>query len=430
MRALLIPLFLAGAAEAADYGVLSGHGGPVMDLALSPDGTHLLTASFDNSVGLWSLDAARPTWFEGHEAAVKSVLFAGPATAASAGDDFAILLWDLADPTAAPQRLEGHRGQIKDLALSPDGAMLASAAWDGTIGLWDLATATNLAMLDGHDGAVNDVIFAQDGRALISASADGTIRLWDASSRSQSRILLRHGFGTTCLLLNEAAGWLVYGATDGGTRVIDLATDEVLADLTLDRRPVLDIAASPDFGRLAVGDGEGHIMVVDTSDWSISHDFRAARTGPIWALDWTADGEAVIAAGIDDAAYIWPVGSRTEGPLLATAERSFLRDPGTMSNGERQFRRKCSICHALTGDGDRRAGPTLAGLFGRRAGSVAGYAYSDSVANAGLTWDAGTIDALFDIGPEHYLPGTKMPMQRIADPGDRADLIEFLEDNT
>ncbi len=428
MRLALVLLLLSGVAWANDYRVLDGHGGPVMDVAVSADGTRILTGSFDNSVGLWPAEGGAPVWLDGHEAAVKAVLFTGPGSAASGGDDFAVILWDL--DTGDSQRLTGHRGQVKDLAVSPDGALLASASWDGTIGLWDIAEGRNLAMLSGHEAAVNDVIFADQGATLISASADGTIRAWDVGSRSETRILLRHGFGVTCLLLGPGEGWLVYGATDGGTRVIDMASDAVLADLTLERRPVLDIAANPDFSRIAVGDGEGHIMVVDTADWSIAHDFRAALTGPIWALAFEADGGAILAGGIDDAAVAWPVGTRPGGPILATTQRDFLRDPGTMGNGERQFRRKCSICHSLSDDGVRRAGPTLAGLFGRRAGSVPGYIYSDSVAGSGLVWSEETIDALFDIGPEHYLPGTKMPMQRIADPVDRSDLIDFLKDNT
>ncbi len=421
-------LLFTGDALAGEYRELRGHGGPVMDIAVSADGHRALTASFDNSVGLWQLGSGAVTWLDGHEAAVKAAIFTGPDSAASAGDDFTIRLWDLA--TGDSRRLTGHRGQIKDLAVSPDGALLASAGWDGSIGLWDIAAGRNLAMLTGHEAAVNDVIFAQGGRSLISASTDGTIRAWDVESLKETRILLRHGFGVTCLVANEDAGWLVYGATDGGTRVIDMASDAVLADLTLERRPVLDIVANPDFSRLAVGDGEGHIMVVDTADWSIAHDFRAALTGPIWALAFESDSGAILAGGIDDTAIGWPVGATADGPILATTGRGFLRDPATMGNGERQFLRKCSICHSLTEDGVRRAGPSLAGLFGRRAGSLPGYVYSDSVAQSGLIWSARTIDALFKQGPAHYIPGTKMPMQRIADPVDRADLIAFLQDNT
>ncbi len=166
--------------------------------------------------------------------------------------------------------------------MSPDGTQLASASWDGSIGLWDLATGTMTAQMTGHEARVNDVVYANDGRTLISASADGTIRTWDPETAQQTRIMLRHGFGVTCLLVNDAAGWMVYGATDGGTRVIDLKTDAVLADLTLDRRPILALAADPDFSQFSVGDGEGHIMVVDTTDWNIgmiSAPPNAARSG-------------------------------------------------------------------------------------------------------------------------------------------------------
>ena len=241
-----------------------------------------------------------------------------------------------------------------------------------------------------------------------------------------TRRLASHGFGVNVLALNEAAGWLAYGALDGGTRVIDLGTGETIADLTAGRRPILAMARSPTGHRLAVGDGEGYIMVVETAAWRIHRDFRAALNGPIWALAFTPTGEGIVAAGIANEAMLWPLDGTDSAPRLAEIRREFHTDPDAVPNGERQFLRKCSICHTLGPDGERRAGPSLAGLFGRPAGSVPGYPYSDAVRNSGLVWTRETIDALFDIGPEHYIPGTKMPMQRIVRAEDRADLIDFL----
>ena len=97
-----------------------------------------------------------------------------------------------------------------------------------------------------------------------------------------------------------------------------------------------------------------------------------------------------------------------------------------MPNGERQFMRKCSICHALTPPPSRKAGPTLHGVFGRRAGTVPGYRYSDVLSGSDIIWSDDTIDQLFDLGPDHYIPGSKMPMQVIAGAEDRRDLVEFL----
>ena len=417
---------LASGAPADEFRLLEGHGGPIMSVAVSEDGQTALTASFDNSVGLWALgEEAAPLWLEGHEAAVKAVAFGNGGLAVSSGDDFAIEVWNT-DAGSRRFRLEGHEGPVVDLAIFED--VLASAGWDGRIGLWDLSTGMHIRWLKGHKGSVNAVIFADDGASVFSGSADGTILKWHAETGEIAGTLARHGFGVNRIVVDEASGWLAYGAVDGGTRAISLSTGEALADLTLERRPVLAMALRN--GMLAVGDGEGWIMVVRTEDWRIIRDFRAALKGPIWALSWTPGG-SLLAGGIEDSAYLWPIlNADTDPAPMATQKRAFHVDPDSVTNGERQFLRKCAVCHTLTGSGDRRAGPTLAGLFGRRAGSVKGYSYSQAVSRSNLVWSAETIDRLFDLGPEVYLPGTKMPMQRIAKATDRQDLIEYLRVKT
>jgi cytochrome c len=418
---------------------LEGHGGPVKGVAVSPDGDRVLTAGFDYSVGLWRLPGARhERWLEGHRAAVNAVAFLPDGRRAlSAGDDFALILWDLA--TGARLRtFEGHRGKIIAIAVSPDGRRAATSGWDGWVCVWDLAGDAAPRWLKGHAGQVNDAVFSDDGRALYTASQDGTIGQWDLATGTLERSLAKHGFGINVLALNEAAGWLAYGAVDGAVRALDLATGEELADLTADRRPILALEPSPDRRRLAVGDGEGYVTVIDTGGagaeggWQIERDFHAAARGPIWALAWTPDGRRLISGGLDDTAAIWPIAAPAEAVegLLADARPGFLRDPSEMSNGERQFARKCSVCHTLTPDSARRAGPTLYGLFGRPAGSVEGYRYSPALAESGIVWDETTIDRLFLEGPDHYTPGSKMPMQRITGAQDRRDLIEFLAANT
>jgi cytochrome c len=168
--------------------------------------------------------------------------------------------------------------------------------------------------------------------------------------------------------------------------------------------------------------------VVSTKDWSTIRDFRAVPRGPIWALAFTGDGQRVLSGGLDDHVSIWPIADAVS-VAASDAPHRFHASKG-LSNGARQFARKCSICHTLTPDGARRAGPSLYALFGRRAGALPGYDYSDALDGADITWSAETIDRLFDLGPDHYTPGSKMPMQRITRSEDRADLIAYLREAT
>jgi cytochrome c len=89
MRWLAVALALIPLPAWSEFFTLKGHGGPIMGIATAPDG-RIATASFDNSVGLWS--DQMPEWLEGHEAAVNSVVFNGTAIY-SAGDVFTLRRW-------------------------------------------------------------------------------------------------------------------------------------------------------------------------------------------------------------------------------------------------------------------------------------------------------------------------------------------------
>lgn len=429
MQRLLSSLLLCLAlpAVAQDFTTYKGHGGPVMALDMSADGA-LVSASFDNSVGVWP----GPRWLEGHDAAVTAVNAQAGPVVFSGGDDFRVLAW-LADGTD-PYEVTKMQGKISAIAVAPDQTRVAIASWDGSIRVMTqlsslMADGTGASMKIGgdihdHRSNVTDVAFAEDG-ALYSASSDGTVRVLEGDT---TRVLANQGFGINRIITSE--DWLAYGAVDGTTRVIDRTTGEQIADFTLDRRPILSMDYHAPTGQLAIGDGEGHIMIVDTDLWQITRDFRAMRQGPVWALAFSNDGTVIHAGGIEDVIFAWPVALLDTYDPVGGSTRSFLRDAATMSNGERQFMRKCSICHSLDNGPSRKAGPTLHGVFGRKAGVVPGYRYSPTLDGSDIVWDDTTIDALFDEGPDHYIPGSKMPMQVIAAPQDRADLIAFLRTAT
>jgi cytochrome c len=96
--------------------------------------------------------------------------------------------------------------------------------------------------------------------------------------------------------------------------------------------------------------------------------------------------------------------------------------PGDAARGKLVFERRCTGCHALDAN---REGPHLRDVDGRKAGSVAGFQYSTSLKNSGLTWNPDTLDQWLT-DPDAMVPGNNMSF---ATPKavDRRDLIAFLQ---
>jgi hypothetical protein len=131
--------------------------------------------------------AGLKTFLTGHTNSVASVTFSPDGkTLASASFDETIRLWDVASRQQLGAPLTSHTDRVMSVAFSPDGKTLASASFDKTIRLWDVASRQQLgAPLTGHTALVTSVAFSPDGKTLASASADKTIRLWDVASRQQ-----------------------------------------------------------------------------------------------------------------------------------------------------------------------------------------------------------------------------------------------------
>jgi cytochrome c len=90
---------------------------------------------------------------------------------------------------------------------------------------------------------------------------------------------------------------------------------------------------------------------------------------------------------------------------------------------------KCKICHALDEAGGNRVGPSLHGVFGRMAGTAAGFAYSDAMKASGIVWDDETL-AKFLRDPKDSLPGNRMSFPGIKDDALLHDLLQRLKQAT
>ena len=111
------------------------------------------------------------------------------------------------------------------------------------------------------------------------------------------------------------------------------------------------------------------------------------------------------------------------GAALMFVSSSPARADGDAIAGKAAFEAQCSVCHTAVA-GKNGFGPSLAGVVGRKSGTLAGYSYSQAMANAGLTWDAKNLDE-FIASSANKVPGTAMQVA-VADPEARANVIAYL----
>ncbi len=145
-----ISVFQEIRAADAQLAVLSGHGDLVQSAAYSPDGTRIVTASFDKTVRIWN---------------------------ARTGTQLAVL--------------SGHGGFVNSAAYSPDGIRIVTASDDKTVRVWDARTGAQLAVLSGHGNSVRSAAYSPDGTRIVTASQDKTARIWDARTGSAARRAVR-----------------------------------------------------------------------------------------------------------------------------------------------------------------------------------------------------------------------------------------------
>lgn len=100
-------------------------------------------------------------------------------------------------------------------------------------------------------------------------------------------------------------------------------------------------------------------------------------------------------------------------------------DVADLVNGKKVFN-QCSACHKIAAGAGNGLGPNLHGIFGTKAGDVAGFAFSEPLKASGITWDYATLDTWLT-SPAAMVPGNRMTFIGVRKPEDRRDVIAFLK---
>ncbi|HEY3062117.1 MAG TPA: hypothetical protein VGL99_24360, partial [Chloroflexota bacterium] len=290
---------------------LRGHRGAIVSVDLDADGKRALTGSQDGSAMVWdALTGSRISVLQGDGAAMRSAVF-GPdgRLVLTSSSDGTARIWD-ATSGHQVQELRANRQPLQMAAFSATGDAVITASSDQTGRVWDAATGVQLLALVGHTHDVRTAEISRDGRTALTTSLDGTARTWQLESRNDWLELVGHTAQVYTAAFNPAGPGVVSGGLDN--QVIVWSPPSPRSITTFGQSSAItSLAIGPDGKSLAIAmkDGTARIMHGQPRDIELS-----GHQGAIYTVTFSPDGKQVLTASADGTARVW---SADTGQVLA-----------------------------------------------------------------------------------------------------------------
>ncbi len=298
------------------------------------------------------------TFLNGHTDSVTSVAFSTDGKMLASGSaDNTIILSDVATGQDIGRLLAGQH-HVNSVVFSPDGKTLASGSCkttdsnniclQGEIILWDVENRKDKQHLSitrqpDNDNRVISVAFSPDGKILASGSWDGTIIFWDlATGQPMSKPSRRQFLGLTSVVFSPNGKMLASGGYEGGDIILwDVATGQPIGQpLTGHTDLVSGVAFSPDGNTLAVSDGRySTITLWNVATGKFISQLPDKNTFGITSIAFSPNGKTLVSGSYNGAIILWdlttmqPIGDPLKGHAGAVTSVAFSPDGNTLASG-------------------------------------------------------------------------------------------------
>jgi len=305
---------------------LDGHTDKLWDIAYSPDGKWLATASSDNTARIWDADTGALRTIVPYSARVTTVAWSADAQLmASGGQDPTVRVWDV---IAGREVAALPVGTItRWVAFNPDATLLLTAAARGVVKLWRMPSGAPAGELTGH-GTMNGATFCDNGACIVTWDAEKLV-VWDAITFAQRASY--HQPGGLLAAAVSRTGALIAIGTESGELVLLRGDGSVIAKRAAHDEVIYDVAISPDETVVATGSNDRTVRL-----WSAAGEPRGVLTGHHANITWvhfTPAGDRLVTASADNTARLWSASGMLLGEL--TGHTNIIFRAAVRSDGAR-----------------------------------------------------------------------------------------------
>jgi WD40 repeat protein len=270
-------------------------------------GLRLAAASDGQYTHVWDLQSAReiPRIRNcGHTGDIRSIAISPDgSTALTTGSDKLAKL-SILHKGLETKTLEGHRGDVLCGDFSPDGQKAATGSEDGTTRIWDVASGRTVVVLKGHDTAVASCRFSPDGKRIATGSHDRTARIWNALNGKQLARIAGHSGWVLSVSWRPDGKAIATASTDHSVLVSNAKNGKRIARLEGHSRRVNGVTFSPDGKRLASASDDFTAIIWNASNGA-PMDVLRGHTNNVAAVCFSPDGRLIATGSHDNTIRTW-----------------------------------------------------------------------------------------------------------------------------